>query len=227
MAIKYVDKKLGSLNVTECQYRLGDNIEPLKQINQIFVHNIFSQKTPDEVLELHKSKNWAGIGYHFMINKKGTIFYSRPLEIMGSHVYGKNRDSVGIAFFNLDECINSNESINSYKNLIKQLNIIAKKNLYIKSHTIGQLELIKEYQNKLFEEMGNTTKKINFALNETSNNKTIFEKNKKLIENKIKEFNFNELLENQKDTYRQVQELINNLKNCPGEKYYDLAKERI
>jgi len=52
----------------------------------------------EEIDRMHKSKGWAGIGYHFFITKSGEIFSGRPLNRMGAHVDGHNHESIGICF---------------------------------------------------------------------------------------------------------------------------------
>lgn len=44
----------------------------------------------------HKNNNWAGIGYHYVIRKNGTIERGRPEWAIGSHAYGENSHSIGI-----------------------------------------------------------------------------------------------------------------------------------
>lgn len=39
---------------------------------------------------------YAGIGYHFVIRKDGTIERGRPVEAIGAHAYGFNAHSIGI-----------------------------------------------------------------------------------------------------------------------------------
>lgn len=46
----------------------------------------------------HRSKGWAGIGYHFVIRTNGDIEIGRPLTAVGAHVKGLNDCSLGIAF---------------------------------------------------------------------------------------------------------------------------------
>ena len=41
---------------------------------------------------------WAGIGYHFYVDKDGEIFTGRPVGARGAHVRGFNRKSVGVCF---------------------------------------------------------------------------------------------------------------------------------
>ena len=44
----------------------------------------------------HKAQDWAGIGYHFVIRKDGTIERGRPEWAIGSHAYGENSHTIGI-----------------------------------------------------------------------------------------------------------------------------------
>ena len=46
----------------------------------------------------HKNQNppWAGIGYHYVVRKDGTIERGRPEWAIGSHAYGENSHSIGI-----------------------------------------------------------------------------------------------------------------------------------
>lgn len=46
----------------------------------------------------HRSKGWAGIGYHWLIRKDGKIEAGRSLTKQGAHVAGLNDRSIGIAF---------------------------------------------------------------------------------------------------------------------------------
>lgn len=46
----------------------------------------------------HKANGWAGIGYHFVVRKSGTIERGRPEWALGAHASGSNSDSIGICF---------------------------------------------------------------------------------------------------------------------------------
>jgi len=48
--------------------------------------------------ELHLKKGWHNIGYHFYVEKDGTIYTGRPINIIGAHCKGFNSESIGIAF---------------------------------------------------------------------------------------------------------------------------------
>lgn len=44
----------------------------------------------------HKNQGWAGIGYHYVVRKDGTIERGRPEWAIGSHAYGENSHTIGI-----------------------------------------------------------------------------------------------------------------------------------
>ncbi len=50
----------------------------------------------EDIHEMHKNLGWAGIGYHFVIRKDGTIEVGRPCEMVGAHAYGFNGTTIGI-----------------------------------------------------------------------------------------------------------------------------------
>lgn len=54
-----------------------------------------------EVRKWHTSppNNWQDIGYHFLIDRDGTVVAGRPLAVAGAHVQGHNKTSVGISLF--------------------------------------------------------------------------------------------------------------------------------
>jgi len=43
--------------------------------------------------------NWADIGYHFLIDRDGTVVEGRPVERTGAHARGHNTTSIGISLF--------------------------------------------------------------------------------------------------------------------------------
>lgn len=46
----------------------------------------------------HKANGWAGIGYHFVVRKNGTVERGRPEKYVGAHATGSNSDSIGVCF---------------------------------------------------------------------------------------------------------------------------------
>lgn len=51
----------------------------------------------EDIHKFHQEKNgWAGIGYHYVIRKDGTIEQGRKPLAVGAHAYQHNKNSVGI-----------------------------------------------------------------------------------------------------------------------------------
>lgn len=50
----------------------------------------------EQIHQWHLEKDYAGIGYHFVIRKSGEIERGRPIWAIGSHAFGANSDSIGI-----------------------------------------------------------------------------------------------------------------------------------
>ena len=59
--------------------------------------DIDKDSTAAAIHKFHKETNkWAGIGYHYLIRKDGTIEQGRRPEMIGAHAYGHNKTSVGV-----------------------------------------------------------------------------------------------------------------------------------
>ena len=50
----------------------------------------------EQIHEWHLNQGWAGIGYHFVIRKDGTVETGRPEWAVGSHAFGENSHTLGI-----------------------------------------------------------------------------------------------------------------------------------
>jgi N-acetylmuramoyl-L-alanine amidase len=82
----------------------------MRAITEIIIHatatrpNWWASKSAkqkvQEVRRWHVEDNgWAGIGYHYLIDRDGTVVKGRPIERAGAHVRGHNKDTIGIALF--------------------------------------------------------------------------------------------------------------------------------
>lgn len=50
-----------------------------------------------EIQRAHREdRNWADVGYHFMVDKNGTIYEGRDMTVRGIHVEGFNTGSLGV-----------------------------------------------------------------------------------------------------------------------------------
>jgi len=50
----------------------------------------------NEIRGWHKAKGWSDIGYHFVIRRDGKVEIGRPENLVGSHVKGRNANTLGI-----------------------------------------------------------------------------------------------------------------------------------
>lgn len=82
----------------------------MRKITEIIVHCTATranwregQKTSTKVAEVKrwhtKERGWSDIGYHYLIDRDGTVATGRPLERDGAHVRGRNRGTIGISLF--------------------------------------------------------------------------------------------------------------------------------
>lgn len=86
-----------TLNIVQIDYDWNGEFTESNNPKEIVIHHTdTSKETPQQINEAHKDKGWNGIGYHFYITKDGVIYRGRPEEVIGSHVYGRNRDTIGI-----------------------------------------------------------------------------------------------------------------------------------
>lgn len=60
------------------------------------IGNTNSDVSASTVHQWHIQQGWSGIGYHFLIRKNGVIERGRPMDAVGAHAYGSNRNTIGI-----------------------------------------------------------------------------------------------------------------------------------
>ena len=75
----------------------------MRTITLIVIH--CSAVRPGQRSSAKKINDWHhdrgfqnGIGYHYVVRRDGTIELGRPLEMIGAHVVGHNRHSIGICY---------------------------------------------------------------------------------------------------------------------------------
>ena len=114
--LKYIQEEYeNNLDIKVIDY---DWREDFKEINNpkylVYHHTDSNNVSAKDIHKTHIEKGWGGIGYHFYIRKDGTIYRGRPEEVIGAHVYGKNRDTLGICLEgNFEKEEPSNEQIDS------------------------------------------------------------------------------------------------------------------
>jgi N-acetylmuramoyl-L-alanine amidase len=79
----------------------------MRPLNEIIIHCSATRqdwmrdaKTSEKVAEIRrwhvKDRGWRDIGYHYLIDRDGTVAKGRPLEHVGAHVAGRNTGTIGV-----------------------------------------------------------------------------------------------------------------------------------
>lgn len=79
----------------------------MRRINEIIVHctatrpEWFTGKSVKakvaEIDKWHKANGWKGIGYHYLIDRDGSLGVGRDLDTVGAHVKDHNIGTIGVA----------------------------------------------------------------------------------------------------------------------------------
>lgn len=113
----------GNGNEVAMQY-FWDNAKLDNKPNKVIVHHTASSTwTYQNVLDFHINKGWLDIGYHYFIEKDGTIKRGRWEEKEGTHTIGQNTTSIGICLAgNFNTELPTKEQEQSFKNILSTLN---------------------------------------------------------------------------------------------------------
>lgn len=87
------------LMVVEPHHKFQEPLKVRPETDGIVIHHVAIPSGNISFQAIHKAhlKNgWAGIGYHFVIRKDGTIERGRPLSVVGAHAQGDNLHTIGI-----------------------------------------------------------------------------------------------------------------------------------
>jgi hypothetical protein len=82
----------------------------VRKIIEIIVHCTATRadwwagkRTSDKVREIKRwhvqERGWSDIGYHFLIDRDGTVAKGRDIARDGAHVQGRNKGTIGISLF--------------------------------------------------------------------------------------------------------------------------------
>jgi len=87
----------------------------VRPINEIIAHCTATRadwwagkRTSEKVAEIKRwhitpkaqgGRGWKDIGYHYLIDRDGTVAKGRPIEQVGAHVSGHNTGTIGISLF--------------------------------------------------------------------------------------------------------------------------------
>lgn len=77
-----------------------DSLTQRDSTTRIVIHHTGNPTDDDlsaeQIHRSHQNMGWAGIGYHFVIRKDGTVELGRPVDCVGAHAEGFNYCSIGI-----------------------------------------------------------------------------------------------------------------------------------
>lgn len=87
------------MNIVEKTYKWAMPLSKRNSTDLLILHHAAAAScTAEDVHRWHVGNGWAGIGYHYLVRKDGTIYRGRPEDTVGAHAYGANSHSIGICF---------------------------------------------------------------------------------------------------------------------------------
>jgi N-acetylmuramoyl-L-alanine amidase len=107
----------------------------MRKIKEILIHcSASSFGDASDIDQWHKERGWSGIGYHYVIlngfrdkgkdtpSDDGFIEAGRPIEKMGAHCSGHNRNTIGICLIGVDKFTDKQRE--SLKSLLNGLKVV-------------------------------------------------------------------------------------------------------
>lgn len=83
----------------EPTYKWNGTLVKRQSTTRIILHHAAAKTcTAQQIHSWHVANGWAGIGYHFLVRKDGSIYRGRPEDVMGAHAGSNNYDSIGVCF---------------------------------------------------------------------------------------------------------------------------------
>lgn len=87
------------MNIIEKNYKWAKPLSKRGTTDLLILHHAAAAScTAEDVHRWHVGNGWAGIGYHYLVRKDGTIYRGRPEDTVGAHAYGANSHSIGVCF---------------------------------------------------------------------------------------------------------------------------------
>ena len=86
------------MNIIENNLSFG-NMTKRSKTERIILHHAAAETcSAEDIHRWHRNNGWAGIGYHFLVRKDGSVYRGRPENMIGAHASGANYNSIGICF---------------------------------------------------------------------------------------------------------------------------------
>lgn len=85
------------MTIKTIEHKFNKPLTKRSNTNKIIIHHSASKEADASTIHnWHLEKGWAGIGYHYVVRKNGSIETGRPLDTIGAHCTNQNADSIGI-----------------------------------------------------------------------------------------------------------------------------------
>ena len=74
----------------------------MREIKSIILHCSSTPEGKDftvaDITRWHKERGFRTIGYHYVVYRDGTVHKGRPVEQIGAHCEGYNKNSIGVCY---------------------------------------------------------------------------------------------------------------------------------
>ena len=74
----------------------------MREIKSIILHCSATPEGKDftvaDITRWHKERGFRTIGYHYVVYRDGTVHKGRPVEQIGAHCEGHNKNSIGVCY---------------------------------------------------------------------------------------------------------------------------------
>lgn len=80
----------------QASYKISEVIIHCSATRADWMANAGVAAQAEEIRRWHMSKGWRDIGYHHIIGRCGNVVQGRPETVMGAHVRGHNRGTIGV-----------------------------------------------------------------------------------------------------------------------------------
>jgi N-acetylmuramoyl-L-alanine amidase len=78
-------------------------VKPRRKVDKVFLHctayanrDLFGMNLVNAINEWHQNRGFSQIGYHYVIDLKGTLLFARPPALIPAAQYGHNSRSIAI-----------------------------------------------------------------------------------------------------------------------------------
>ena len=111
------------MNIIETNLKFNSNYTVRSEkLKAIVLHHAAADCTVQDVHRWHQNNGWAGIGYHFFVDKAGKIYRGRPENWIGAHTSGYNKHIGICAEGNFESDTMTDTQRSAIVELIKYLN---------------------------------------------------------------------------------------------------------